>query len=112
VLLSCSASEWGIGAGDNRLPLIFCPITINMHSGGAMKKIQILASGPDLDQFVQNVQAATRDLRSDYEIETISDMNEILKFGVMYTPALVIDGEVKLVGKIPEVDEIQQYLKK
>jgi small redox-active disulfide protein 2 len=47
-----------------------------------------------------------------YEIEKVSDVNQIMAFGVMMTPGLVVDGEVKLVGKVPTVDELKKILTK
>ena len=46
----------------------------------------------------------------DFEIEKVTDINEIMKFGVMITPALAVDGQVKAVGKVPSADEIRQIL--
>ena len=46
----------------------------------------------------------------EYEMAKITDINEIMQFGVMMTPALVIDGEVKVVGRIPKPDEIKGWL--
>ena len=46
----------------------------------------------------------------DYELEKVTDINEITKFGVMMTPALAVDGEVKVVGKVPPTDEIKKLL--
>ena len=46
----------------------------------------------------------------EYELEKITDINEIMKFGVMMTPAVVVDGDVKVVGKVPSPDEIKTML--
>ena len=46
----------------------------------------------------------------EYEIEKVTDINEIMKFGVMMTPALAVDGQVKVVGKVPSSDEIKDIL--
>ncbi len=75
-----------------------------------MKRIRILYAASDCDEFPRNVQIATRNFRDDYVVETITDMNKILDFGVMYTPALVVNGEVKLVGKIPTPEEILHHI--
>ncbi|MHC4215440.1 MAG: thioredoxin family protein, partial [Planctomycetota bacterium] len=64
-----------------------------------MKKIQILGTGcPKCKKLFENAEAAAKDSGIEYEIEKIADINEIMKFGVMMTPALVIDGQVKAVG--------------
>lgn len=59
------------------------------------------------NQVAENVAAAADELSIEYEIVKISDFNEMMKFGVMMTPALAIDGDVKAVGKVPTVDEIK-----
>ena len=46
----------------------------------------------------------------DYEIEKVTDINDIMKFGVMMTPALAVDGEVKITGKVAPPEEIQKLL--
>ncbi len=76
-----------------------------------MRKIQILGPGcPKCRKLAQNARAAVEQLELDFEIEKVTDINEIMKFGVMITPALVVDGEVKAVGKVPSSDEIGQIL--
>ena len=76
-----------------------------------MKKIQILGTGcPKCKKLAENVEAATKELELDFDVEKITDINEMMKFGVMMTPALVVDGEVKVVGKVPSTDEIKQML--
>jgi small redox-active disulfide protein 2 len=51
-----------------------------------------------------------KDLGIDATVEKIEDIMQITAFGVMMTPALVIDGEVKVVGNVPSVDEIKELL--
>ncbi len=76
-----------------------------------MKKIHVLGPGcPKCRKLVENVKVAVEQLEPDFEIEKVTDINEIMKFGVMITPALVVDGEVKTVGKVPSADEIRQIL--
>jgi len=76
-----------------------------------MTKIQILGTGcPKCNKLAENAKAAADALGIEYELEKISDINEIMGFGVMVTPALAIDGEVKAVGKVPSVDEIQKLI--
>ncbi len=76
-----------------------------------MKKIQILGTGcPKCKKLAENAEAAAKQLDLEFEIEKVSDINEMMKFGVMMTPALVIDGEVKIVGKVLSPDEIKQML--
>jgi small redox-active disulfide protein 2 len=76
-----------------------------------MKKIQILGTGcPKCKKLAENAEAAAKELELEFEIEKVSDINEMMKFGVMMTPALVVDGQVKAVGKVPSSDEIKQML--
>ncbi|OGF99604.1 MAG: redox-active disulfide protein 2 [Candidatus Glassbacteria bacterium RIFCSPLOWO2_12_FULL_58_11] len=76
-----------------------------------MKKLQILGTGcPKCQKLTENAEAAAKELGLEYELEKVKDINEIMKFGVMMTPALAVDGEVKVSGKVPEIDEIKKYL--
>jgi small redox-active disulfide protein 2 len=76
-----------------------------------MTKIQILGTGcPKCKKLAENAETAVKELEIEFEIEKVSDINEMIKFGVMMTPALVVDGEVKVVGKVPSPDEIKQML--
>lgn len=76
-----------------------------------MKKIQILGTGcPKCTKLAENAEAAAKTLGLDVEIEKVRDINEIMKFGVMMTPALAIDGQVKTVGKVVSPDEIKKML--
>lgn len=76
-----------------------------------MIRIQILGTGcPKCKKLAENVQTATKDAGIECEIVKVTDINEIMKFGVMMTPALAIDGKVKVVGKVPSPDEIKNML--
>ncbi|MHC4511543.1 MAG: thioredoxin family protein [Planctomycetota bacterium] len=76
-----------------------------------MSKIQILGTGcPKCRKLAENAEEAVRALGLDCEIEKVCQINEIMKFGVMMTPALVVDGQVKVVGKVPSPDEIGKML--
>jgi small redox-active disulfide protein 2 len=76
-----------------------------------MKKIQILGTGcPKCRKLTENAEAAAKSLGIEYQIEKVTQINEIMKFGVMLTPALVVDGEVKVSGKVPSPDEIKKLL--
>ncbi|NIA07852.1 MAG: thioredoxin family protein [Actinobacteria bacterium] len=76
-----------------------------------MKKLQILGSGcPKCKKLTENAEAAAKALGIEYELVKVTDVNEIMKFGVMLTPALAVDGEIKVVGKVPEVREIMERL--
>lgn len=74
-------------------------------------KIQILGTGcPKCKQLTQHAEEAVKALGLDAEIEKITDINEIMKFGVMMTPALAVDGTVKSVGKVLSADDIKKLI--
>ncbi|MDA3923320.1 MAG: thioredoxin family protein [Kiritimatiellae bacterium] len=74
-------------------------------------KIQILGTGcPKCKKLAEAAEAAAKDLQLEYELEKVTDINQIMAFGVMMTPALAVDGEVKVSGKVPSVDEIKSLL--
>lgn len=76
-----------------------------------MKKLQILGTGcPKCKKLAENAEAAAKAMGIEYEIEKVTDINEIMKFAVMVTPALAVDGQVKVVGKVPSSDEIRDML--
>jgi len=76
-----------------------------------MKKIQILGPGcPKCKKLAEIAETAARELGIDYEMEKVTDINSIMVFGVMITPALVVDGHVKVSGKVPKVEEIKKML--
>ncbi len=76
-----------------------------------MKDIKVLGPGcPKCNQVMENATSAAEELGMEFEMEKITDFNDMMKFGVMMTPGLVIDGEVKSVGKVPTVNEIKEML--
>ncbi len=76
-----------------------------------MKRLQILGVGcPKCKKLAENTETAAKALGVEYNIEKVTDINEIMKFGVMITPALAIDGQVKVAGKVPSPDEIKKML--
>jgi len=76
-----------------------------------VKKIEILGTGcPKCAKLAENAEAAAQDLGIEHELVKVTDLNEIMKMGVMMTPALAVDGEVKSVGKVPSADEIKGML--
>ena len=76
-----------------------------------MKKIQILGTGcPKCKKLAENAEFAAKELNLEYQLEKVTDINKIMLFGVMMTPALVIDGEVKIAGKVPSADDIKEML--
>jgi len=76
-----------------------------------MKKIQILGTGcPKCKKLFEATQQAVKEGAIEADVTKVEDINEIMKFGVMMTPALVVDGEVKVVGRVPRIDEIKSLL--
>jgi small redox-active disulfide protein 2 len=76
-----------------------------------VKKIQILGTGcPKCRQLAENAEAAAEALGIEYELVKVTDINAIISFGVMMTPALAVDGQVKLAGKVPSVEEAKKLL--
>ncbi|MFA5056922.1 MAG: thioredoxin family protein [Opitutaceae bacterium] len=76
-----------------------------------MKKIQILGRGCTRCQKLATVaETAAKALGVPYELQKITDPQEILRLGVMTTPALVVDGKVRLAGRVPSVEEAGRLL--
>ncbi len=76
-----------------------------------MKLLQVLGPGcAKCMKLKENADAAVKELGIEARVEKITDINVITGFGVMMTPALAVDGEVKVVGKVPSTDEIKQLL--
>ncbi len=76
-----------------------------------MIKLQILGSGcAKCHKLGEHAEAAAKALGLDYELEKVTDMNAIIDAGVMVTPALSVDGEIKVSGKVPSVEEIKAWL--
>ena len=76
-----------------------------------MIKLQVLGTGcPKCKKLADNTEAAAKALGIEYEIEKVTDINEIMKFGVMMTPALAVDGKVKVVGKVISAEEIKNLI--
>jgi len=74
-------------------------------------KLQILGTGcAKCNALTQATEQAAQTLGLQYELEKVTDLNRIMSFGVMMTPALVVDGKVKVSGKVPSVDEIKMLL--
>jgi small redox-active disulfide protein 2 len=75
-------------------------------------KIQILGSGcSKCKQTEANAREAIESLGIDAVIEKVTDINQIIDYGVTVTPALAVNGEVKFSGKIPTAEEIKEVLK-
>ena len=76
-----------------------------------MRTIQILGTGcPKCKQLAENAEAAANALGLEYVMVKVTEINEIMKFGVMITPALAVDDVVKSAGKLLSADEIKKIL--
>lgn len=75
------------------------------------KKIKVLGPGcPKCEKLLELTKQAADELGKDYQVEKIGDIVEIMKYGVAITPALVVDDEVKVMGKVPSVNEIKNMI--
>ena len=76
-----------------------------------MKRIQILGTQcPKCKILTELVGKAVEELQLECEVEKIDDINKIIEFGVMMLPGLVVDGEVKLAGKVPNLTELKEMI--
>jgi small redox-active disulfide protein 2 len=76
-----------------------------------MKKIQILGTGcAKCMKLTENAREAAKQSGIDVEVEKVTDIKDIMNYGVMMTPGLAIDGQVKAVGKVLSVEEIKKLL--
>lgn len=74
-------------------------------------KIQILGTGcPRCRTLASNVEAALKELCIEAEIEKVTGIQDILKYQILSMPGLVVDGQVRVSGRVPSTDEIKQLL--
>ena len=74
-------------------------------------KIEVLGTGcPKCRKTKENIETALSESGKEAEIAEVKDLKSIAGYGVMMTPAVVVDGEVKIVGKVPSVEQIKLYL--
>lgn len=74
-------------------------------------KLQVLGTGcPKCTKLAEMTDAVAQELGLDYELEKVTDINDIMQMGVMMTPALAVDGQVKVSGKVPSVEELKSLL--
>jgi small redox-active disulfide protein 2 len=79
--------------------------------GNNNMKIQILGTGcAKCNALTMATEKAAQSLGLQYELEKVTDLQRIMSFGVMTTPALVVDGKVKVAGKVPSVTELKKLL--
>lgn len=76
-----------------------------------MTTVQILGTGcKKCAQLAENAKLAVEEAGVDATVEKVEDINQIVQFGVMMTPALAIDGQVKIIGKVASPEEIKSLL--
>ena len=76
-----------------------------------MRRRQVLGTGcPKCKMLTANAEAAVKALGVEATIEKVEKIQDILKFGVMTTPALVVDGQVKSAGRVLSADDIRKFL--
>ena len=76
-----------------------------------MVKIEVFGTGcAKCNRLEKNVQKAVLESGTKAEVKKIQDIKEIMNRGVMMTPALIIDGKVVVVGRVPSIDEIKKML--
>ena len=74
-------------------------------------KIEVLGPGcPKCEKLMANTQAAVKELGIAAEVHKVTDITQFIRYGVMLTPALVVNGVVKCAGKVPGVEEIKKFL--
>ena len=76
-----------------------------------MKKLQILGPGcVKCRKLAENTETAAKGLGIEYEIEKVTDIRKIMECGAMLTPALAVDGQVKVVGRVPSAEDLKKIL--
>lgn len=76
-----------------------------------MVKLQILGTGCSRCQtLTERTEAAAKEAGLEYELEKVTDLEQIFAFGVMATPALAIDGKVEVAGQVPTVSRLREIL--
>ena len=76
-----------------------------------MKDIKVLGPGcAKCTELAEQVQNTAKQLGIEYTFEKVQDINRIMEYGVMFTPALIVNGEIKISGKVPSVDELKEML--
>ncbi|MDD1706330.1 MAG: thioredoxin family protein [Methanoregulaceae archaeon] len=75
-------------------------------------KIEVLGTGcMKCKRLMRNVEIAVKELGIDAEIKKVDDITEIMNRGVMLTPALAVDGKMRISGRVADVNELKEILK-
>jgi small redox-active disulfide protein 2 len=76
-------------------------------------KVEVLGTGcPKCKKLYELVQEAVAEIGVSAEVSKVEKITDIMKFNVMITPALAVDGDVKVAGRIPSKDEIKRWLQR
>ena len=76
-----------------------------------MKKLIVLGPGcPRCENLAKLTKMAADQLGIDYELDKLTDITQFSRYGLMMTPGLVVDGELKVHGKLPSIDELKTLL--
>ena len=76
-----------------------------------MKKIQVLGTGcAKCRMLTEHAEQAARELGLAYTLEKVTDINDIVSFGAVATPALVVDGDIKVAGRVPTVEALKRLI--
>ena len=77
-----------------------------------MKMLEVLGTGcPKCNKLASAVEAAAREAGVPYELRKVTEIKEIMAYGVSATPALLVDGEIKCMGNIPPKEELMGFFK-
>ena len=77
-----------------------------------VKHLKVLGPGcARCEQLAKLTQAAADELGFEYELEKITDFNRFVDYGLMMTPGLVVDGELKVHGKVPSIEDLKELLR-
>jgi len=73
--------------------------------------VQVMGPGcPKCAKLMANAEAAVKELGLNAQVEKVTDINVMMGYGIMMTPAFVVDGEVKSTGKVLSVEEVKRFL--
>ena len=76
-----------------------------------MKEVKVLGPGcAKCEELLEQTKAAISEMGLECDLQKITDITQIASYGVMMTPALIVDGEVKLSGKVPSLDNLKKLL--
>jgi small redox-active disulfide protein 2 len=76
-----------------------------------MKKLQVLGVDCDrCDLLAERTEAAAKQLGIEYQLERVRDLDALIEIGILMTPALIVDGETLVVGKVPSLEQLKKLL--